>query len=102
MITNRMTVKRFEDEGVNEEVPPQNDQVPIGGEGNDVPVVPLDITNGEIIKVLLALARVTTTHVNRGVEPRVNALEGTMTSILGDFVRMNPPIFLCSMVGEDV
>lgn len=40
-------------------------------------------------------------HVNRGVEPMVNYLEITMNIRLRDFVRINPPIFLCSMVGED-
>ena len=33
--------------------------------------------------------------------PRVNVVESTMTSRLKDFVRINPPIFLCSKVGED-
>ena len=33
--------------------------------------------------------------------PRVNVVESTMTSRLIDFVRMNPPIFLGSKVGED-
>ena len=42
-----------------------------------------------------------TTYVNMGIEPRVNALESTMTSRLREFVRMNPPIFLVSKVGED-
>ena len=42
-----------------------------------------------------------TTHVNRGFEPRVNAVESTKTSRLRDFVRMNPPIFLGSKVGKD-
>ena len=64
-------------------------------------MVPLDMTNGEIREALLALARAMTTHVNRGVEPRVSFLESTMTSRLRDFVRMNPPIFFGSNVGED-
>ena len=42
-----------------------------------------------------------TTYVNMGIEPRVNALESTMTYRLREFVRMNPPIFLVSKVGED-
>ena len=42
-----------------------------------------------------------TTHVNRGVDRRVNTAESTMTSKLRDFLRMNPPIFLGSKVGED-
>ena len=33
--------------------------------------------------------------------PRVNVVESTMTSRLKDFVRINPPIFICSKVGED-
>ena len=34
----------------------QGDQVPIGGQGNDVPVVPPEMTNGEIRKALITLA----------------------------------------------
>ena len=33
--------------------------------------------------------------------PRVNAAESTMTSLLRDFLRINPPIFVVSKVGED-
>ncbi|XP_015072516.1 uncharacterized protein LOC107016614 [Solanum pennellii] len=54
------------------------------------------MTNEEIREALLALARSMNTHVNRGIEPRVNAVEITMTSRFRDFVRMNPPIFLDS------
>ena len=42
-----------------------------------------------------------TTFVNRGTEPRLNVAESNMTSRLRDFVRINPPIFLGSKVGED-
>lgn len=42
-----------------------------------------------------------TTHENREVGPWINALESTMTSRLRDFMRMNPPIFVGSKVGED-
>ena len=65
----------------------------MGGEGNEVPMVPPKMTNGEIIEALLALARAMTTHVNRGDEPRVNAMESTMNSRLREFVRMSPLIF---------
>ena len=41
-----------------------------------------------------------TTFVNRGTEPRLNVAESNMTSRLRDFVRINPPIFLGSKVGE--
>ncbi|TMW96435.1 hypothetical protein EJD97_007363 [Solanum chilense] len=78
------------------QVPPQGVQVPIKGEGNEFLVGPPDMTNGEIIEVLLALARAMTTHVNKGVEPRVSSMESTMKSILRDFVRMNPHIFIVS------
>ena len=70
-------------------------------QGNEVSVVPPDMTNGEIMEALFALAQVITTHVTRGVEPIVDALGSTMTSRLGYFVRMNPPLFLGSKVGEN-
>ena len=41
-----------------------------------------------------------TTQVNFIMAPRVNVVESTMISRLKDFVRMNPPIFLGSKVGE--
>ncbi len=59
-----------------------------------------DMTNGEIKEALLDLTRAMTTHVNSGVEPRVDVLESTMTYRLWDFVRTNPPIFLGSKVEE--
>ena len=40
-----------------------------------------------------------TTHVNRGVEPRMNSIESVMTSKLRDTVRMNHSIVLSSRVG---
>ena len=119
MATRRMAVRRLEEEGEHEEipqgrldpqgvkvtqdaqVPPQGDQVPLGGEGNEDTVVPPDMTNRQIREALLSLVRTMTTHVNRGIEPMVNAIESTMTSRLRDFVRMNPPIFFGSNVGED-
>ena len=42
-----------------------------------------------------------TTQVNLSMVPKVNMVESTMTSRLRDFVRMSPPIFLGSKVGED-
>ena len=59
------------------------------------------MNNGDIKEALLTLTRALITHVNMGVEPRVNVVESSMTSILRDFMRMNPPIFLGSKVGED-
>ena len=58
------------------------------------------MTSGEFREALLTLARALTNHVNMGIGPRMNVLESTMTSRLRDFVRMNPPIFLGSKVGE--
>ncbi|XP_015054877.1 uncharacterized protein LOC107001280 [Solanum pennellii] len=86
-----MAPRRWEEEGVHEEVP----------QGNEVSVVPPDMTNGEIRESLFALARVIKTHVTRGVEPIVDALGSTMTSRLGYFLRMNPPLFLGSKVGKN-
>ena len=59
------------------------------------------MTNQEITESLLALALAMTVHVNRCTEPRVNAMESTMTSTFRDFERMNPSIFLVSMIRED-
>lgn len=85
MTYKKMVVRRREKEGVLEQFP-QGDQVCIKYQVNEVAVVPPDITNGEIRYALLTLTRVITTHVARDVEPRVNALDVTMTSRLGDFV----------------
>ena len=57
------------------------------------------MTNGDIGEVLLPLDQSMTTHVNRGIEPRVNAIESTNCMLI-HFARMNRPIFLCSKVGE--
>ncbi|TMX05791.1 hypothetical protein EJD97_023979 [Solanum chilense] len=108
MKTTRMDARRMEEEGVNGEIPPQvkqasqgvqtpqGEKVPIVDKLNEISVVSPDMNNMEIRKALLALARAMTTHLNRGVEDRVNALESTRTSIFRDFKRMNPPIFLRS------
>ncbi|TMW96390.1 hypothetical protein EJD97_007451 [Solanum chilense] len=88
MASRRMAARKWEEEGVHEEVP----------QGNELSVVPRDMTNVEIREDLLALDRFITTHVNRGVEPRVNALDSTMISRLGDFIRMNSPMFIVSKV----
>ena len=40
---------------------PQGDKVPTVKGGNDVPVVPLELTNREIREAMLALARAVTT-----------------------------------------
>ena len=45
-------------------------------------MVPPDMTYGEIIEALLDIARVLSTHVNKGMSPRVNVVESTMTSTL--------------------
>ena len=40
------------------------------------------MTTEEIREALLSLTRAKKTHLNKGVEPRVNAIESTMTSRL--------------------
>ena len=70
-------------------------------EGNVVLVVPPEMTNGDFREALVVLSRSMTTHVNRGIDPRVNVVEITMTSRSRYFVRINPPTFLGSKVGED-
>ena len=111
MITRRMSTRVLEEGRMNKEIPPHVDQVhkksqgvqvPIGGEHNEVPVVPSDMINWEIIEILLALALSITTHVNRGVEPIVNAMESIMTSSLRDFVGINSPISHGSKKGQDL
>ncbi|TMW98873.1 hypothetical protein EJD97_003365 [Solanum chilense] len=74
MNTRRTPARRVEENDVNEkfhsqvkdveQVPQgvQGDQVPIEGQGNEVPVVPLEMTNGEIREALLSIARALTTH----------------------------------------
>ena len=107
MTTRRMAAKRLEEGRVNVEIHPQveqvlqgvegdqgarrarNAQVPIVEGGNDVLVVPSKLTDREIREVVLVLTQAMNTHVNRGVETRVNAMESSMTSRLRDFVRMN-------------
>ena len=42
-----------------------------------------------------------TTQANLSIVPWLNVVESTMTSNLRHIVRMNPPIFLGSKVGED-
>ncbi|TMW89911.1 hypothetical protein EJD97_016460 [Solanum chilense] len=115
MNTRRTSARILEENDVNEEIPPQveqviqgdqaaqvyqGDQVPIVGGGNDVLVVPPKMTNGDIREALLTLVRSLTTNMNRGIEPRVNVVESTMTSRLRDIVNMNPPTFLVSKVVE--
>ena len=102
--------RRVEENEVIEEIPPQvdevyqvtqGDHVPIVEGSNDIPVVPLELSDGDVREALLALAQAVITQVNLTMVPRVNVVESTMTSRLSDFVSMNPPIYLGSKVGED-
>ena len=62
MNTRRTPARRVNKNDVNEDIPPQvdqvsqGDQVPIMGGGNDVLVVPSEMTNGEIREALITLA----------------------------------------------
>ena len=82
-------------------MPPQGDQDPIVEGGNEVPVVPSELTNKEIREVLMDLPQALGTQINLSMMPRANVVESTMTSRLRDFMRMNPPIFLGPKVEED-
>ena len=113
MNSRRTPTRRIEENDVHEEIPPQvdeiekvpqgfeGDQVPIIGGGNDVLVVPAELSNSDIRKSLLDLYRAVTTQVNLSIVTRVNGVYRTMKSRVIDFVRINPPIFLGSKVGED-
>ena len=79
-------------------MPPQGDQVPIVEGGNDVLVVPPELSNSDIKKALLSLALDVTTQANLSMVPRMNIVESTMTLTLGYFLRMKPPIFQGSKV----
>ena len=61
-----MAARRLGEEEVHEGVP-QGDLVPFMTEGNEVSLILLDMANGEIRESILALARVITTHVNKGL-----------------------------------
>ena len=69
--------------------------------GNDILMFPLELSNSDIRDALLYLVQAMTNQVNLSMVPRVNVVDNNMTSRLRDFVRLKPPIFLGSMVGED-
>ena len=115
MNTRRTPARRVEENDVQEEIPLQveeveqvpqgaqgakGDQVPNVEGGNESLVVPPELTNQEISETLIALARAVTTQENLSIVPRVNIVVSNMKSRLIYFVRMNPPIFLGSKVGE--
>ena len=91
--------KKTEEEGVHDGVP-QAEQVPIMNQGDEVLVVSKNMSNREIRESFLSIDRVITTYMNRGVEPRLNALKTTMTFRSGDFARMNRSIILGSIGGR--
>ena len=110
MNTRRTSDRRVEEKDVQEEIPPQVEevkQVPQDAQGDQVPNVeggnddPLELSNRDIREALIALALAVTTQENLSMVPWMNVVETTMTSRLRDFVRMNSPIFLGSKVGED-
>ena len=106
MNTRRTPARRVKDNEVQEQIlpqveevekVPQGDQVPIVGEGDDIP----KLSNMDSREALFALARGVTTQVNLSMVSRENVVVIIMNSRLREFVRMNPPIFLVSKVGED-
>ena len=62
---------------------------------------PPELTNGDIREALLTLSRAFNNHVNMGLATRVVVVESSMTSILGEFARMNPFIVLGPKAEED-
>uniref|UniRef100_M1DSB0 CCHC-type domain-containing protein n=1 Tax=Solanum tuberosum TaxID=4113 RepID=M1DSB0_SOLTU len=90
MNTRGRPARRVGEENVNEGLPPQ------GPQDNQVSVEVPDMTNEEIRSAFLTLARAMKAQETRDVGPRVNVNEGTITSKLRDFVRMNPLVFLGS------
>ncbi|XP_049394720.1 uncharacterized protein LOC125859010 [Solanum stenotomum] len=58
------------------------------------------MTNEDIRAAFLTLAQAMTAQANRDVEPRVNTNENTAASRLRDIVRVNPPTFLGSRIGQ--
>ena len=58
----------------------------------------LEMSNRDIREALITIARGVTMQANLNMMPRV--VESIMKSRLRDFLRMNPPIFLGSKVGE--
>ena len=109
MNTKRKPTRRVEENEVKEMIPSQVEeveQVPQGGQGDQVPIVgggyePPEFSNRDIGDSLLALARPVTTRVNLSMMPRANVVESTMTFRLRNFVRINRPIFIGFKVGED-
>ena len=53
---------------------PQDEQVPITNQGNELPVVPQDMTNEEVRGALVSLAPIMTSQTNRDVGPYINTL----------------------------
>ena len=109
MNTKRTPARRVGDNEVQEEIPPQVeeiekvpqaaqcDQVPNVGGGYDPP----KLNDRDIREALLAFSRAVTTQVNVSMGPRANVVETSMTSRFIDFVRMNHPMFLGSEMGDD-
>ena len=98
--------------------PPQDNQGPPLEEvdmGDQVPVVPPLMTEGEIRETFLNLSQamtyqansvtshvqIITTQVNREIGPLVPQHARTMASHLREFNKMNPPMFFCSRSDED-
>ena len=86
-MNTRANQRRAEGELGDEGVPPQVvqngqgvqcNQIPIGEQENEVPVVPPNMTNEEIRSAFLILARAMAAQATRDMGPRVNANEGTI------------------------
>ena len=54
------------------------------GQGNEVSIVPVEITNGELREALLSITRALTNDVNMAIAPTMNVFESTMISRIRD------------------
>ena len=79
MNTRRTPDRRVEENEIQEEIPPQVEEVEQGAQGDQVPIVGgsydlPELCNRDIREALLALARAMTTQVNLSMVPRVNVV----------------------------
>lgn len=94
--------RRHEEEIVNDEIRPPGPQYGQVPQGDQVLVVPPDMTNKKIEMTFLTLTKAITTQVNTDVGPGMNFIDNTMALILRYFGRMSPLIFLRSRVSPRV